>query len=535
MASRRTLPPVEQGATSPEWGAASSTGDPFRALAHTTPDAIVTADASNRITYANPAAEQLTGHRADELVGQPVGVIVPESQRAAHGAAFARFVTTREGHLVGRTIEVNVLRADGREVPVELSLGVAGSEAEVTLTAVMRDISQRVRHQRNTAAHLAVTAAVSSADTPDLETRIVTALGETLAWHLCSLWRVDGDHLRLSATWQSDPLATESFFEASRALAFRRGEGAPGAVWATAEPTWLDTSHERFLRAGEARSSGLVTGVLLPLITEGEVIGVLELYTRRHEAVDAELQDTLATVASQIAETLRRRQHAEDLVRSNRDLEHFASIAAHDLSEPLNTIVGFAELLEQRHRDALPPEAAEFAAAMRASAVRGREVLDGLLRLARAGSEELRVAPVDLGELVGEVLLGLGAALRAGNAEVEVAASLPTVTADRALLGQVFQNLLANAIKFRGEHDPRISVTADEQPAGWRISVADNGVGIAQGDEVFDLFRRAAEPIHVGSGIGLALSRTIVERHGGTIGFESRPGHGTTFHVTLPK
>lgn len=509
--------------------------DPFRALAETTPDAILTADAEHRVVFINPAAERLLGYSAHELVGQRVGIIVPDDQRSAHEAGFDRFVRTGEASLVGMTVPVDALRADGTRVPVELSLGVVGNGEDLTVTAVIRDVSGRVRAQRHVAAQLAVTEILTGPDEPGQEARIVQALTATLGWDVGTLWVVEGDRLRLAELWQVDPKATAAFAEASSASTFTRGEGAPGLAWASAEPVWLDQALHagNFPRADAAASDGIATGVILPLLTEGSVIGVLELFTRSAEPLDEGLRDTLATVASQIGESLRRQQHAADLARSNAELEQFAHVVAHDLSEPLRTISGFAELLERRAAQALGPSEEQFLSAIVTSARRGQQILDSVLHLARVGSAELQRQPVDLNVVVGEVVMGLRAMIEANGAVVDVG-PLPTVPGDATQLGQVFQNLVANAVKFRGEAAPLVQITAREHEDGWLTEVADNGRGIEPGHHVFGMFERTGTADEVGLGIGLAVCQKVVERHGGAIWFESTVGQGTTFLLTLP-
>lgn len=515
---------------------ATAPAEPFRALAETTPDAIITADASNRMLFANPAAEQLLGYAAAELVGQPVTMIVPEEQRSAHLAGFERFVRTREPRLVGTTVAVNVRRSDGTLVPVELSLGVAGSADDTTLTAVIRDVSERVRHQRHVAAQLAVTQILTGPDTPDQEARIVESLTASLGWDVGALWLVEATHLRPVELWQAEPAATATFAEATRGSRFRLGEGAPGMAWQSARPVWLEEAlrAHNFPRAAAATADGIATGVVLPLVTEGSVIGVLELFSRRKEPLDDDLRDVLATVASQVGESLRRQQHAADLARSNADLEQFALVVAHDLAEPLRTIAGFAQLLERRGGEGSPEEAAEMVATIHTSAQRGQQILDSVLHLARIGTGTLERAPVDLGALADDVVGGLQAMIEAHAARIDVA-PLPTVTGDATMLGQLLQNLLANAMKFRTEAPPHVRVSAGEDQDAWTIDVADNGRGITGGKDVFELFTRAGAPGEVGLGVGLAVCQKVVERHGGAIRFESTPGAGTTFSFTLPK
>jgi PAS domain S-box-containing protein len=515
-------------------GAAKEAADPFRALAETTPDAILTAAADNRIAFVNPAAERLLGYTADQLIGEPIGKIVPEQLRAVHDAGFARYVATREPRVVGSTVVVDVRRADGSTCPVELSLGAAGGAEDLTLTAVIRDISERVRHQRHVAAQLAVTAVLTGADDPDREQRLMQALVEGLEWDVGVLWLPGPDgRLRAVAVAEREPHVAEAFARYCRAMTFGSGEGVPGLVLQTAEPMWLEEAVQRirFERTEVAAESGLKTGVALPLISQDMAIGVLEVFTAQAEALDEELRDMLSTVASQIAESLRRELQAIELARSNAELEQFASIAAHDLGEPLHTIAGFAQLLEIKGPQE-PAEARDWIRTIGASAERGRRLLSALLSLARAGAHAPEPEAVDCNDLVHDVVASLGARITEEQATIEVG-ELPVVLADPVLLSQVFQNLLANAIKFRADQPPAVRITADRAGDRWTFSIADNGRGIPSGTNVFEMFSRAHKHDEAGAGIGLAVCRKIVEAHGGQIWFDTTPA-GTTFHFTLP-
>lgn len=507
--------------------------DLFRALAETTPDAIIAADDTNRIVYANPAAHSMAGHAPGSLIGCHVTTIVPERLRDLHAQGFERYARTREPHLVGRTVPVPLLRADGSELPVELSLGVVGSGPHITVTALIRDASEAQRRQRLATAQIAVTSVLTQADEDEHEQQILAALAGGLEWDVGLLWRVAGDHLALQELWEADPARTAPFVRDCAGRTFASGQGAPGIAWQTHQPVWIEDLRRQglFPREAAASAAGLNTGVALPVVIGGEAIAVLELFTRGHEHLDTALREMLATVATQIGESLRRRQHAAELARSNTELEHFASTVAHDLHDPLRTVAGFAELLQAGR--ATEAERAEFLRLIATSAQRGQRILDGLLELARFGAGELTTAEVPLDAVLEDAVVALRSRVEETGARIEHEA-LPAVRCDHTLLSQVFQNLLSNAMKFRGEDAPHIRVLAHRLPGSWRIDVADNGRGVGEDQPVFDLFHRTHSGDDAGLGIGLAVCRRIIDRHGGSIWFDSRPGAGTTFRFTLP-
>jgi signal transduction histidine kinase len=228
------------------------------------------------------------------------------------------------------------------------------------------------------------------------------------------------------------------------------------------------------------------------------------------------------------------RDSLSELQRSNRELEAFASVAAHDLAAPLRVVVGYAEALARREGE-VNPQMAELLDKVASTSRRMQDQIDGLMMLARIEGEELRTAEHDLGALVQEALEPLRSEIEARLARVEVGV-LPVLECNATGVVQVFGNLISNALKYGGEH-PRVNVQALRGPDGWQFTVDDRGVGLPDGDadRLFGLFERGARAGRIpGAGIGLAVCRRIVERHGGRIWCSHRPGGGAAFHFTLP-
>jgi PAS domain S-box-containing protein len=226
----------------------------------------------------------------------------------------------------------------------------------------------------------------------------------------------------------------------------------------------------------------------------------------------------------------------DELERSNAELERFALIASHDLQEPLRTISGFAQLLQRRHGDRLDTEAREYVCHVAEEAMRMQGLINDLLAYSRVGREELRLETIDSNRVVDEVKSSLAQTIDEARAEV-VVHRLPNVQADRRQLGQVFQNLISNALKFCNRDEPRVEVSAARSSVTWVFSVADQGIGIdaRQAERIFQVFERLHPPgRYNGTGSGLAICKRIVERHGGRIWVEARPGGGSVFSFTLP-
>ena len=225
-----------------------------------------------------------------------------------------------------------------------------------------------------------------------------------------------------------------------------------------------------------------------------------------------------------------------ELKRSNEDLERFAYVASHDLQEPLRMVTSYGQLLVRRHRASLPAEAQEFLDFMVDGGQRAQALIRDLLSLARIDSQARPWEPVAIDALLADTVQQLRMRVRETGAEV-THGPLPVVVADARQMGQLFANLIANALKFRGSQAPRVHVSAERSGNGWRIEVRDNGLGIETRffERIFVMFQRLhLRSEHEGTGIGLAICRKIVERHGGQIGLESVPGQGSTFYFTLP-
>jgi PAS domain S-box-containing protein len=230
-------------------------------------------------------------------------------------------------------------------------------------------------------------------------------------------------------------------------------------------------------------------------------------------------------------------QRAERLQNTNAELQDFAYIASHDLSEPLRMVASYLGLLERRAEDALDDRSREFLRQAGDGAQRMRHLIDDLLLYSRVANEEPRREQVDLRSLVDGVLGVLAPAIEAEGATVEVG-RLPTIEAEPGQLAQLLQNLIGNAVKFHGVAvAPRVRITARRTIGACVVTVADNGIGIPDADQerIFAMFTRLhRREEYAGTGIGLAICRRIAERHGGRIYVESTVGEGSAFHTLLP-
>lgn len=233
-------------------------------------------------------------------------------------------------------------------------------------------------------------------------------------------------------------------------------------------------------------------------------------------------------------------RRTEELARSNRELEQFASVVSHDLKSPLQIVTSSLELYSIKHGEHLSPDARLMIDRIMKAVMRAHALIDDLLRYARLNAVVKLAEPVELSSLVDTVIEDLEPAIAETMAQV-TRTSLPRVQGNATLLYQVFNNLISNALKFHGASPPRIhieSVESEQRDQEWSFAVHDNGIGIPleHRDTIFGMFRRLhRRDQYPGTGIGLALCQKIIERHGGRIWAESAPGQGSTFHFTLSK
>jgi PAS domain S-box-containing protein len=256
--------------------------------------------------------------------------------------------------------------------------------------------------------------------------------------------------------------------------------------------------------------------------SQGHIIGASKIAREitERKAAEAQLQRTLS-----------------DLERSNKELEQFAYVASHDLQEPLRMVASYTQLLAEHYEGQLDDKAKKFIDYAVDGAVRMHRLINDLLAFSRVNTQGEALELTDSHSVLGKALRNLSVAIEENRAIV-INDDLPMVCADATQMIQLFQNLIGNAIKFRSHELPRIQVSACDLGREWRFSVKDNGIGIDMQyvDKVFVIFQRLhTRQEYPGTGIGLAICKRIVERHGGRIWFDSEPGKGSTFYFTLPK
>ena len=389
------------------------------------------------------------------------------------------------------------------------------------------------------------------ADSPtvgDAMGKIIEAICGVMECRVGAMWSMDekAGTLLCVHVYHDPSGAAKEFADRTQRTRLAPGKGLPGRVWSTGRPVWIeDVSRDIDCpRSEEAGRAGLRCALGFPLQFGRRLWGAMEFFTTRRDRPDQALLEVLSAVGSQIGQFIERK-HAEEqlkqtsaeLERSNAELQQFAYIASHDLSEPLRMIVSYLQLLTERAGDKLDAESREFVGYAEDGAMRMRGLISDLLTYAGVGTTKRSFEPTGSGEALKAALTNLKVVIQETQTVVEYG-PLPLVMADGIQLTQVFQNLVGNAIKFRGKAPPRIEVSATRDGGHWTFRVRDNGIGIdpRNFERIFVLFQRLhTRAEYSGTGMGLAICKRIIERHGGRLWVESGTGAGSTFCFTLPE
>jgi PAS domain S-box-containing protein len=304
----------------------------------------------------------------------------------------------------------------------------------------------------------------------------------------------------------------------------------------------LESIHPEYREQVQARMSEVLGGNKVP-VREMKIIGLdgsIKDVEAAGTAIFLQGKPAIETIFRDIASRKKAEQalqtYAENLKRSNEDLERFAYIASHDLQEPLRNMVSFSQLLSRRYKGKMDPDADEFIEYIVEGGKRMQTLISDLLDYSRISTRAEPFQPMDCEQVMDKVLQSLFYTIQESNAFIE-STPLPLINADPAQISLVFQNLIANAIKFRRDEPPYIHISAEKINHHWKFAVRDNGIGIdsAFNNRIFEIFQRLhTRDKYPGSGVGLAIVKKIIERHGGKIWVESEVGKGSTFYFTLP-
>jgi PAS domain S-box-containing protein len=473
----------------------------LRAIMDSAIDAIITADEFGIIASVNPAVTRLFGYESGEVIGQSITLLMPAAFRQELGQDFTNYRHAGENKIIGIGREVTGRRKDGTEFPIDLAISESTVRNRPLFTGIVRDISDR-RQSDELQAKLA--AIVESSDDgiigKGLDGIISTWNGGAERIFGYSTAETVGRHISLLIP--PDRLHEETEIQAKLA----RGERI---------------DHFETVRVTKSGQLVNISLTVSPIKNSaGKIVGASKI-----------VRDI--TEKKNIEQSLLRQ--SEELARSNTELERFAYVASHDLQEPLRTVKSFAQLLATEIGTNISQTSAEYLRYISDGAQRMQTLIADLLAYSRVNSHGSVRVRVNCAELLQSVLINLRGTVQETHAEV-TADSLPTVMGDATQLGQLFQNLISNAIKFQSKRAPRIHVSARKATDEWVFSIADNGIGIEKRyfDRIFLIFQRLhTVEEYSGTGIGLAICKKIVERHGGRIWVDSVPGEGSVFYFSI--
>jgi PAS domain S-box-containing protein len=482
----------------------------YRLLAGNITDVIACTDMNMRPTYMSPSIERLSGYSVEESMARTATEsLTPASLEAAANALATGMSLADEDkaeRFTAHPLELEFYRKDGSTVWVEAKVSflrdAKGRPTEVLM--VLRDVMERKR------------AFDALSESEQKYSALVEQARDGVIIIQDGLCRFVNQALADMGGYAVDELLDTPFLD-------------------RVSPESRDMIAQRYAARLAGEEVDPVYEAKL-LRKEGSVFDAEISAGRIHYCGSPADMAIIRDVSERKSSEERLSRVMADLERSNTDLEQFAYVASHDLQEPLRMVASFVQLLGRRYQGQLDTEADEIIGYAVDGAHRMQRLVNDLLTYSRVGTHGKAFETTDCEAVVDQALANLRLAIEEGGAVV-VREALPTVNADAWQLVQLFQNLIGNAIKFRGDEAPQIHISAAQREDGWVFSVRDNGIGIAPEsfERIFVIFQRLhGRAEYAGTGIGLAVCKKIVERHGGRIWVESEPGAGTAFCFTLP-
>jgi len=501
--------------------------DRFRATVESAPTAMVMIDAAGSIVLVNAETEKLFGYPRQELLGRSVEVLVPERFRFGHPQLRTEFFASPEARRMGAGRDLFGLRKDGSEFPVEIGLNPIETDEGLLVLSAIVDITERKRLEER------FRATVESAPTAMV---MIDAAG--------SIVLVNAETEKLFGYPRQELLGRN--VETLLPERFRFGHPQLRTeFFASPEARRMGAGRDLFGLRKDGSEFPVEIG-LNPIQTDEGVFvlsAIVDITERKRlaaalRAANEQLEERVEERTAQLAHRTQELERAiEALERSNLELQHFAYVASHDLQSPLRSISGFVQLLRAEYAGRLDEQADDWIRRTVQSIQQMQTLIRDLLEYSRVDARSRPFQPVPFREVVADAVGLLQASINDSGAHV-TSDPLPQVVGDRAQLVQLMENLIGNALKYHGDQSPLIHVSAERRENDWVFSVRDNGLGIdpKYHEQIFEIFQRLHDQqAYPGTGIGLAICRRVVHRHGGRIWLESELGRGSTFYFTLPE
>jgi len=511
-------------------------------------DAIICVDDSQKIVFFNEGAESIFGYDADEVLGQTLELLIPLRYRGPHSSHVRRFGESGvRARRMGERGQILGLRKNGEEFPAEAAISHMGTDGNKTYSVVLRDVTDR-RRAHETQRFLAEAGEILASSLGPYDTlRNVTRLAVPRLADACIVNVYHADKFHEAAAAHIDPARAEEI-ERNRAEhpIDPAGSHPVAEVIRTLRTVkWSGADRDRTVRERAASEIADIfdappeSAIIIPLSARNQLLGVMGLYfeKRAYDDNDLFLAEELARRAAIAIDNSR----LHDLVHAGiRARDDMIGIVSHDLRNPVNAVKMLTGVMLNRERDEpLPPEVAEYAGVIRQAAQQMDSLITDLLDVTRVEAGKLAVdaVPEDTEEMLSDALRTLApiASEKSQTLRLTAPDDMPGVIADRERFRQALSNLVGNAVKFSppgGEIIVRVVVLDGELV----FSVSDKGQGMSpeQLSHAFDRFWQSSRTDRQGAGLGLAITKGIVDAHGGRIWAESVPGAGSTFYFTLP-
>ncbi|MCB1556760.1 MAG: PAS domain S-box protein, partial [Alphaproteobacteria bacterium] len=481
----------------------------LRAVLSNTADGILTTDDKGMIETFNDACERLFGYRAEEIVGENISMLMPSSHGRKHDGYIEGYMKTGVSKIIGVGREVEGLRKDGSTFPLYISVGEFHIGTRHTFVGIIHDITEdrNAQRTRNLLASI-----VESSDDAIISTDLE---GTISSWNL-----------------------------GAKLLFGHRTSEALGKNVRMIIPSNL-TEEEAEIMASLSAGKRIKHYETVRIDKDGNLLDVSMTVSPLRDGEDK------IVGASMVVRNITERKRAEaelmkytmQLKQSNQELDDFVYIISHDLKEPVRGLYSYSQFMAEDYADRLEIEGVDKLETLKKLSLRMEELIESLLYYSRLGRSELAFGRTDMNEVLAKTLDLMEPEMKAGNVTIQVQGPLPHVVCDSVRVGEIFRNLIVNAIKYNDSEEKNVEIgcTTDHEkyPGREVFYVADNGIGIEEKyrETIFKMFKRlhARGAYGGGTGSGLTIVQKIVDRHGGIIWVESRKGEGSTFYFMLEK